>query len=151
MQLLPKSGGHWSCATFMPFLLLVGWCWQSYFCFLKAQGQHISTTVYKVCWLQARRISGPQAPLSLSYPDGPFICTSWEALTPSQFLKGTLSEQQGQQGIQQWVGSNSYKPFSCTWFSIIYALLFIIWHQMILSTLMPHFVKLKPLSKIIQR
>lgn len=65
---------------FLPFL--VDWCCQSYFCFAEAQGQHISTTVYRVRWLRARRASTLRAPVSLRCPDGPFIPTGWEALTP---------------------------------------------------------------------
>lgn len=79
-------------------------CCQSYFGLPEAWGQYISTTVYWSVDCQ---------------PGGSLVCgicshcfaqtahssTGWEALTPSQFLKGTLSEQQGQLDIQRYAGS----------------------------------------------
>lgn len=113
-QLVQRSRGHWSCAAFVLFLLyfsLTGVHVLSRLFFASSGGsaQHISTTVYRLCWLWARRASGPRAPLSLPWPDGPFIPTGWEALTPSQFLKDTLSgTSEGSSGVQGWAGSNFY-------------------------------------------
>lgn len=83
---MQRSGGRLSCAAFM--LFVCAFCWlvfmscQGYFCLLEAPGQHISTSVYRVCWLRARRVSALRAPLSLRCPDGSFIPTGWETLTP---------------------------------------------------------------------
>lgn len=98
VQSVQRSRGRWSCAALMFFFPSV-FCWlflmscQCYFYLLGGSVQHIRVTVYRVYWLWARRLSAPWAALALRCPDGPFIPTSWEALTPSQLLKDALRAQ----------------------------------------------------------
>lgn len=69
----PKSGGHWSCAAFVPPPLpLVGLSklfWPPW-----GLGSVHKHHCLLVCWLPARRISGLWDLLTLLCPDGPFIC-----------------------------------------------------------------------------
>lgn len=98
----PESGGHWSCAAFVPPTPppppLSG-CW-SYFGLPEAWGQYISTTVYwSVDWQPGGSLAGGIC--SHRSAQTAHSSAGWEALAPSQFLKGPLSEQQGQLGIEQ--------------------------------------------------
>lgn len=74
---------------FLPFL--VDWCCQSYFCLAEAQGQHISTTVYRVRWLRASRVSTPRAPLYCAAQTAHSSPPAGKHSHPSQSLKGSLS------------------------------------------------------------
>lgn len=129
------------------FCRLVFMSCQGYSCLLVAPAQHISTTVYRVCWLRARRVSGLQAPLLLRCPDGPFIPAGWEALTPSQSVKDTLggTARPARGSVMGWIKfllAVQLHIFIMLPFSII--VLSIISLQRIFSTLKHYCVKLNP-------
>lgn len=69
----PKSGGHWSCAAFVPFPHLSCAVLSKLFWPPRGLGSVHKHHCLLVCWLPARRNSGLWDLLTLLCPDCPFI------------------------------------------------------------------------------